>query len=184
MRTQALPQRHREILSFSKHGAAVADAQSSSPLDTTMFRTMRFRPCAARDTCELPLESAAVVADRSSCPDEGDQCLPNIAVGQPCQKDRDDECQPPSNWRELNGFLNTNGSICLNFTCEYVPSSSLSMVPNTHVLDYRYANATVGQECIIDNTAYATYLDSGGVSTFIISRDKYVQGIVEAQRRR
>lgn len=56
-------------------------------------------------------------SDAPSCPDEGDQCLAQIPVGQPCQKDRDDECQPPPNWRDLSGFLNTNGSMCLNFTC-------------------------------------------------------------------
>lgn len=30
---------------------------------------------------------------------------------------RSDECQPPSNWLQLAGYLNVNGSICLNFTC-------------------------------------------------------------------
>jgi hypothetical protein len=28
-----------------------------------------------------------------------------------------DECQLPPNWKELAGPLNTNGSVCLNFTC-------------------------------------------------------------------
>lgn len=32
--------------------------------------------------------------------------------------DVSDQCQAPPNFRELAGYLNVNGSICLDFTCE------------------------------------------------------------------
>ena len=37
---------------------------------------------------------------------------------------------------------------------------------------------SVGQTCINDNTNYAGYTDSGGASSFIISRDKYVHPLL------
>ena len=43
--------------------------------------------------------------------------MPLVPVGGRCQKDRDDECQGPPNYAQLRGFLNWNGSICLNYTC-------------------------------------------------------------------
>lgn len=30
---------------------------------------------------------------------------------------RTDECTPPPNWRDLDGYLNTNGTVCLNYVC-------------------------------------------------------------------
>ncbi|TFY70183.1 hypothetical protein EVG20_g2833 [Dentipellis fragilis] len=57
------------------------------------------------------------------CPDEGSSCQPLIPVGSPCQFDRDDECQAPDNFQELRDTsgrgLNVNGSICLNFVCQW-----------------------------------------------------------------
>ncbi|ORX37634.1 hypothetical protein BD324DRAFT_680542 [Kockovaella imperatae] len=92
------------------------------------------------------------------CPDEGSYCLPQEAVGDPCQKDRDDECQPPPNYKQLAGFLNVNGSICLNFTCFY-------------------ANVTLGQNCKIDNTVYTAYTAAGSEYAFIVSRDNCANGL-------
>ncbi|OWZ51965.1 hypothetical protein C356_02159 [Cryptococcus neoformans c45] len=91
------------------------------------------------------------------CPDEGDQCLNQVLVGSSCQKDRDNECQPPPNWKQLNGYLNTNGSVCLDFTCYY-------------------ANVTVGQTCVNDNTVYTAYRDDGSAYAFIVSRDNCANG--------
>ena len=52
----------------------------------------------------------------SSCPDEGDACRPLVAVGQPCQFNRDDQCAP-SNISELADYHNFDGSICLHSIC-------------------------------------------------------------------
>ncbi|RSH93179.1 hypothetical protein EHS25_007532 [Saitozyma podzolica] len=92
------------------------------------------------------------------CPDEMDQCLAQQPVGHTCQKDRDDECQPPSNWLQLSGYLNVNGSVCLNFTC-------------------LYANVSVGQTCQTENTAYTGSTDSGATYTFVVSRDNCENGL-------
>lgn len=80
------------------------------------------------------------------CPDEQDQCLDVIPVGQPCQFQRDgalmfeftmmtltrpaDECEGPPNFLELrdtsNRGLNVNGSICLDYTCMCVARCCLA----------------------------------------------------------
>ncbi|ODO03578.1 hypothetical protein L198_02426 [Cryptococcus wingfieldii CBS 7118] len=91
------------------------------------------------------------------CPDESDHCLTQVPVGSSCQKDRDDECAQPDNWNDLAGDLNTNGSICLQYTCYY-------------------ANMTVGQTCVNDNTAYTAYRDDGSAYAFIVSRDNCANG--------
>lgn len=52
----------------------------------------------------------------SFCPDEGDACRPLVAVGQPCQFNRDDQCAP-SNIPGLADYHNFNGSVCLNSIC-------------------------------------------------------------------
>ncbi|KZT00938.1 uncharacterized protein LAESUDRAFT_816206 [Laetiporus sulphureus 93-53] len=75
------------------------------------------------------------------CPDEGSGCRPLVAPGQPCEMNRDDQCAPPpgSERIALSSERNVNGSICLREIC-------------------MYANATLGQACIIDNN---TYVDEG-----------------------
>ncbi len=52
----------------------------------------------------------------SFCPDEGDACRPLVAVGQPCQFNRDDQCAP-SDMPGLADYHNFNGAICLNSIC-------------------------------------------------------------------
>ncbi|TBU57785.1 hypothetical protein BD310DRAFT_928703, partial [Dichomitus squalens] len=59
----------------------------------------------------------------SYCPDEGSGCRPLVAVGQPCQVGRDEQCAPPGNWQDLASGLNANGSVCLNSACTYVRRS-------------------------------------------------------------
>jgi hypothetical protein len=78
------------------------------------------------------------------CPDEGSKCSPKIAVGQPCQFNRDgsivslslmpsslissysslDSCEGAHNYWELRDPAgtgrNVNGSVCLNFVCQCV----------------------------------------------------------------
>ncbi|EIW71414.1 hypothetical protein TREMEDRAFT_27793 [Tremella mesenterica DSM 1558] len=92
------------------------------------------------------------------CPDEGDRCLDQVPVGGSCQKDRDDECAPSPDWNDLNGYLNVNGTVCLNFVCQY-------------------ANVTLGLQCILENTPYTGYLDSGAQYAFVISRDNCANGL-------
>jgi len=52
----------------------------------------------------------------SFCPDEGDACRPLVAVGGPCQFNRDDQCAPP-NIPGLADYHNFDGSICLRSIC-------------------------------------------------------------------
>ncbi|KAH9846143.1 hypothetical protein C2E23DRAFT_744760 [Lenzites betulinus] len=81
----------------------------------------------------------ALCGNGTYCPDEGSGCAPLLAVGSACQMDRDDQCSPPPNWQALASNQNFNGSLCLKSLCTY-------------------ANATLGQSCIIDNV---TYIDAG-----------------------
>ncbi|KZO91592.1 hypothetical protein CALVIDRAFT_541754 [Calocera viscosa TUFC12733] len=90
--------------------------------------------------------------DGSFCPDEEDQCLPLVDVGKPCQLDRDDECAPPPNWQDLSSSMNSNGSVCLSFTCQW-------------------QNVTMGNACIVENVAYTGYGSHGSVFQQIVSRD-------------
>ncbi|KAF8973317.1 hypothetical protein BDZ97DRAFT_1780804 [Flammula alnicola] len=81
------------------------------------------------------------------CPDEGSSCQPVLDVGSPCQLNRDDQCAgPPQNFKELADTsgrgLNFNGSVCLNNVC-------------------MYANATLGNQCVVENTPYIAYGESG-----------------------
>ena len=52
----------------------------------------------------------------SFCPDEGDACRPLVAVGQPCQFNRDEQCAP-SIIPGLADYHNFDGSICLRSIC-------------------------------------------------------------------
>ena len=58
------------------------------------------------------------------CPDEGSGCRPLAAVGTPCEAGRDEQCAPPTDWAELAGWLNANGSLCLKSVCTYVGRAS------------------------------------------------------------
>lgn len=40
-----------------------------------------------------------------------------------------------------------------------------------------WANVSVGQTCVNDNTRYTAYQDNGNAYAFIVSRDKYVPSI-------
>ena len=88
------------------------------------------------------------------CPDEGDACQDLLAVGSDCQLNRDDECAPPDDWRELADSkygLNVNGSVCLNNKC-------------------MWANKTLGINCTVENTAYIVYGSGNQESINIVSR--------------
>lgn len=80
------------------------------------------------------------------CPDEGTDCQDVLPVGSACQLNRDDQCLGPDNWQELADTtgrgLNVNGSVCLNNIC-------------------MFANVTVGNECIVENTPYTAYSLTG-----------------------
>ena len=58
----------------------------------------------------------ALCPPRSFCPDEGDACRPLVAVGQPCQFNRDEQCAPP-NIPGLADYHNFDGSVCLHSIC-------------------------------------------------------------------
>ncbi|KAH9994931.1 hypothetical protein BJV74DRAFT_770047 [Russula compacta] len=95
------------------------------------------------------------------CPDEGSQCVSKISVGQPCQFDRDDSCQAPDDFEELRDTTglgrNVNGSVCLNFVCQF-------------------ANVTAGSQCEIENTGYVGY-SSNGSFVYVVSRDNCKIGL-------
>jgi len=92
------------------------------------------------------------------CPDEEDACQPLMPVGSLCQLNRDDECAPPPNFSELAGPHNFNGSTCLNYQC-------------------MYANATLGNECIVENTPYVGYETDGTQFINVVSRGNCVTGL-------
>jgi len=87
------------------------------------------------------------------CPDEGDACQTLLPVGSQCQLNRDDQCAPPDNWKDLAGTItqNFNGSVCLQTLCQF-------------------ANVTVGNTCIVDNTAYNAYYSNGSDFIDVVSR--------------
>ncbi|THH17339.1 hypothetical protein EW146_g3457 [Bondarzewia mesenterica] len=92
----------------------------------------------------------------SFCPDEESECIPKLTVGSSCQFNRDDECLGPDNFKDLrdeSGMgLNVNGSLCLDFVCQW-------------------ANVTVGQTCEVENTGYIAYASGGQEFIDIVSRD-------------
>ncbi|TFY78916.1 hypothetical protein EWM64_g5097 [Hericium alpestre] len=89
------------------------------------------------------------------CPDEGSSCQEKLPVDSPCQLNRDDECLGPPDFQDLRdttGYgLNVNGSVCLNFVCQW-------------------ANVTVGNKCVTENTGYIAYAPGGNEFGFIVSR--------------
>lgn len=88
------------------------------------------------------------------CPDEEDACQDLLAVGSLCQLNRDDQCEAPPNYNELQPIRpgqNFNGSVCLNFQC-------------------MWQNATLGSQCVVENTAYIAYGDNDQEFIDIVSR--------------
>ncbi|THU98636.1 hypothetical protein K435DRAFT_828381 [Dendrothele bispora CBS 962.96] len=95
------------------------------------------------------------------CPDEMHECQDVMPVGSPCQMNRDDQCEGPPNHRELEDLthrgLNVNGSVCLNNVC-------------------MWANVTLGEDCVVENTAYTAYT-AGSEFIDIVSRDNCRVGL-------
>jgi len=129
--------------------------------------------CAPNNTCahkgcrsdEYPLGYGqnAVLPDRCPdgqfCPDEADNCQALLDVGARCQLNRDDECAPPPNFKDLANGSNNNGSLCLNTVCTW-------------------ANVTVGNDCILENVPYIAY-GTDGKEEFVnvVSRGNCVSGL-------
>jgi len=85
------------------------------------------------------------------CPDEEDACQTLLAVGSGCQLNRDDQCAPPPDAKDLSSFpSNVNGSVCLNFLC-------------------MWANKTANEACTLENTPYIAYTTTSEFA-FIVSR--------------
>ena len=72
-----------------------------------------------------------------------------------------DQCEAPPDWRTLRDTsgrgLNVNGSVCLNYTCMCVLLTFVSDKMLTTKCMGRWANVTVGQACVVENTAYIAY---------------------------
>ncbi|GBE88068.1 hypothetical protein SCP_1202970 [Sparassis crispa] len=88
----------------------------------------------------------------SFCPDGGNGCTLLLAVGSPCELNRDDQCAPPPDWQALANNQNFNGSLCLKSTC-------------------MYANVSLGEPCIIDTVTYIDVGPNGQQFSNSISRD-------------
>ncbi|KAF9260237.1 hypothetical protein L218DRAFT_932835 [Marasmius fiardii PR-910] len=71
------------------------------------------------------------------CPDEGSGCRAQVEPGEACQTNRDDQCAPAPNWKDLQSEQNSMGSICLGSVC-------------------MYTNATLNQPCILETNTYIT----------------------------
>ncbi|KAF9264276.1 hypothetical protein L218DRAFT_863363 [Marasmius fiardii PR-910] len=141
--------------------------------------------CAANSTCAYrgcrsddfpfgyPQDSNTVPSKcprEQFCPDEMDQCQNLIPVGGACQLNRDDQCQAPPNFKQLADHTgrgsNVNGSVCLNNIC-------------------MWANVTLGEECVVENTAYIAYTASGDEFIDIVSRGNCRVGLYcDSQQRR
>ena len=78
-----------------------------------------------------------------------------------CSLDLPDQCEAPPNFRELADTtgrgLNANGSVCLNNIC-------------------MWANATLQNPCVVENTAYIAY-EVGGEYINIVSRGNCAPGL-------
>ena len=107
----------------------------------------------------------------SFCPDEGSGCKSLAAVGEPCQMNRDEQCAPPSDWMELASSRNFNGSICLHSTCMYVAELFMVRKKLNYPQPIRYANITLGQPCISDNTTYFDFGPGSERYSNVIIRD-------------
>ncbi|KAI5123961.1 hypothetical protein M0805_006373 [Coniferiporia weirii] len=157
-----------ESCSTSNNKLEVGTYQFEGDCDSTTF-------CASNGTCAsrgcrkdiFPFGYAQGAAlpplcpNGQFCPDEGDQCQGVLAVGSACQLNRDDECEPPTNWKQLADDklgLNYNGSVCLNFEC-------------------MWANVTVGLSCVVENTAYIVYGSNNQESINIVSRGNCQTGL-------
>ncbi|KAJ7759343.1 hypothetical protein DFH07DRAFT_957958 [Mycena maculata] len=86
------------------------------------------------------------------CPDEGSGCRALVPAGSPCELNRDEQCIAPPDWAHLASTQNFNGSICLQSVC-------------------MYANVTLGDRCITDNTTYIDVGPSGQQVTNTVTRD-------------
>ncbi|KAG1734736.1 uncharacterized protein EDB91DRAFT_1146585 [Suillus paluster] len=142
--------------SVSNNRLEIGTYQFHSDCDTQTY-------CSSQGTCELKgcrkdqypfgyapdAELPPKCPSGQFCPDEGDGCQPWLPVGSACQLNRDDQCEPPPNWQDLDDTSkygrNVNGSVCLNNVC-------------------MWTNVTVGLPCQVENTAYIAY---AGTNEFV-----------------
>ncbi|KAF8493636.1 hypothetical protein JB92DRAFT_2749951 [Gautieria morchelliformis] len=93
------------------------------------------------------------------CPDEGDACQRLLPVDSTCQLNRDDECAPPPNAKELaDPNFNHNGSVCINFQC-------------------MWANVTLGQACVVEQMPYIAYGVGNSEFIYVVSRGNCRPGL-------
>ncbi|KAF8805413.1 hypothetical protein BYT27DRAFT_7243432 [Phlegmacium glaucopus] len=102
---------------------------------TTKKKSKKDRPKDLTTTMVLP----PLCIGGTFCPDDGSGCRQQNEVGGSCELGRDEQCAPHS--RNLTGITEA-APVCLHLTC-------------------MYANATLNQPCIIENTTYVTDLHTG-----------------------
>ncbi|KAG9087750.1 hypothetical protein FS749_002678 [Ceratobasidium sp. UAMH 11750] len=128
--------------------------------------------CAADGTCKLkgcrrdefpfgyrdPNTFPPMCPSGQFCPDEGDQCLDIMPLSSTCQLNRDDQCAPPPDSTGLESEMTNHGAMCFQFSCQY-------------------ANITLGQPCLVENTVYIGYSGGGQQNINIVSRDRCAVGL-------
>ena len=96
--TCALKGCRKDIVSSPPHCIllrASIDLHDSIHTGIMVWISKNFLPFVRWANCKQSMEQRAA-SDIRSCPDEGDQCLTQTAVGGACQKDRDGTLQPTS----------------------------------------------------------------------------------------
>lgn len=126
------------------------------------------------------------------CPDEGSDCQPALAVGSPCQLNRDGSClhliaKPAHSViikinvraHQTSKTLPIPVAVASTSTVQSVSTinactpicSSIYILPSLTLLS-RWANATLGNACVVENTFYIAYGVSGEFPD-IVSRYAY-----------
>ncbi|KAF9514602.1 hypothetical protein BS47DRAFT_865363 [Hydnum rufescens UP504] len=134
----------------------LSDCDSKTFCDSST-RTCQLKQCRTGDpdSSYQPGEPVPPLCSPGTyCPDAQNQCRPLLAIGDPCELNRDDQCAPP-NTEDLASSTNSSNVICLNFICAY-------------------ANVTFDQPCIIDTTLYLGLSANGSQLSTYVMRDNCI----------
>jgi hypothetical protein len=128
------------------------------------------------------------------CPDEGSSCQLLIAVGGACQLDRDGACAAPLSSSSSSASLTSRPHLrcvrrpgqlqgpprrvglwpqrqrlCLPQLCLHVCLLAPVSIAD-HSPSHRWANATIGNQCVVENVGYITYGSNSSEFVDIVSR--------------
>lgn len=127
----------------------------------------------------------------SFCPDVESGCLPLVPPGGACEMARDEQCalppaaggvgRTPSDAHAEEVYASPmqrrrRTALCLNLICMYVRGHRARRRAADHKFGcVRYANATLGQRCIIDQALYAESAPDGRSFNISVVRDNCVR---------